>query len=112
MHELSITRNIVALVSEAAAGRRVLRVTVAIGELSGVMAEAVEFCFEAVARGTPIEGAALEIQRVPGRARCRRCGEEFATPTLLAACPCGAREPTRIAGEELLVRTMELDDSP
>ena len=39
MHELSITCSIVEIAAEAARGCKVHRVTVEIGELSGVMAE-------------------------------------------------------------------------
>ena len=39
MHELSITCSIVELVAETAKGRKVNRVTVEIGELSGVLTE-------------------------------------------------------------------------
>ena len=66
MHELGITRNIVAIVGEAARGRRVLGVTLEIGKSSGIMADAVRFCFEAVAAGTPVEGAALHIVESAG----------------------------------------------
>ena len=111
MHELSITRNIVALCAEAAKGRRVRRITVQIGDLSGVMGDAVAFCFDVVARQTPVEGAALDIVRVAGRARCLACSTVFDTPTLYQPCPCGAREFTRIAGEELLVKSIEIDDA-
>ena len=45
MHELGISRNIVAIVGDAAKGRRVRRVTLEIGKLSGVMADAIVFCF-------------------------------------------------------------------
>ena len=57
MHELGITRNIVAIVEEAAKGRRVRRVTLEVGELSGVMSEAIAFCFDVVTAGTALEGA-------------------------------------------------------
>lgn len=67
MHELGITRNIVAIVGEAARGRRVTRITLEVGALAGVAPGAIEFCFDVVARGTSIEGAVLEI--VP-RAGC------------------------------------------
>ena len=56
MHELSITRNIVAIAAEAAGGRPVRRVNVAIGALSGVMVEAVRFCFDLAAEGTVVAG--------------------------------------------------------
>ena len=78
MHELGISRNIVAIVAEAAKGRRVRRVTVEVGKLSGVMPHAIAFCFDAVTQGTVVEGAALEIRES--------------------------------AGEELSVKTMELEE--
>jgi hydrogenase nickel incorporation protein HypA/HybF len=109
MHELGITRNIVAIVSEAAGGRPVRRVTLEVGKLSGVMAGAIAFCFDAVAKGTPLEGATLEICEIEGRGRCSACGTEFAMPAIYTPCPCGARGSVRLEGEELKVKTMELE---
>ena len=108
MHELGITRNIVAIVGEAAAGRRVQRVTLEVGKLSGVMSDAIAFCFETVAHGTALEGAKLDIVEIDGAARCEACGEEVATLTLFAACACGSRRLTRLRGEELNIKSMEL----
>jgi hydrogenase nickel incorporation protein HypA/HybF len=53
--ELGITRNIVAIMDEAAKGRRVGRVTLEVGKLSGVVSETIAFCFDAVTAGTAIE---------------------------------------------------------
>ena len=111
MHELAITRNIVAIVGDAAQGRRVVRVTIEIGKLSGVMADAVAFCFDIVAAGTPLAGAALDIRQIDGRARCQECGDEFATETLFAPCPCGSRRCERLRGEELNIKAMELEEA-
>ena len=111
MHELAIARNIVELVAEAAAGRKVHRVSLEIGELSGVMPDAVAFCFPEVARGTGVEGACLEIREIAARARCAMCGGEFATPDLLTACPCGSVRCERLSGEELMIRSIEIDEA-
>ena len=111
MHELSITRNIVAIVAEAARGRRVTRVTLEIGKLSGVMADAVAFCFETVAEGTVLQGAVLDIREIEGRARCRDCGDEFAMPDLVARCRCGSRAVERLQGEELKVKSMDVEEA-
>lgn len=111
MHELGITRNIVAIVDEAARGRRVLRVTLEVGKLSGVETSAIAFCFDIVARGTALDGATLVINEIEGRARCRRCGGEVAVSTLFTACGCGARDLDLLQGEELKVKAMELADS-
>ena len=66
MHELGISRNIVAIVSGAANGRRVQKVTLEIGRASGVMPHAIRFTFDVVAQGTLLEGAELEIRETPG----------------------------------------------
>jgi len=108
MHELGIARNIVALVSEAAHGREVRAVTVEVGKLSGVMAGALAFCFDVVAKGTALEGARLDIREIDGRARCVACGAEFATPALFTPCSCGSRQMKRLSGEELNIKSMEL----
>jgi hydrogenase nickel incorporation protein HypA/HybF len=109
MHELSITRNIVAIVADCAQGRRVRRVTLEVGKLSGVMTDAIAFCFEVVAKDTALDGATLDIIEVEGRARCTACGAEFAMPTVYAACACGSRRLLRLQGEELKIKTMELE---
>ena len=109
MHELGITRNIVAIVAEHAAGRKVTRVTLDVGRLSGVMSDAIRFSFDIVAQGTDLEGAWLDIRDIDGLGRCRRCHAEFATPTLFTPCACGSRDIERIAGEELKVREFEFD---
>ena len=66
MHELSITQNLVAIVEEHAQGQHVQRVTFAIGKLSGVMADAIRFCFEACTKNTLLAGARLEILEPEG----------------------------------------------
>ena len=111
MHELGITRNIVAIVADAARGRRVTRVHLEVGKLSGIMSQAIAFCFETVCKESAIEGASLVIREVDGRARCRSCGAEFDTPTLFTPCACGSRDLVRLSGEELKITTMELEEA-
>jgi hydrogenase nickel incorporation protein HypA/HybF len=111
MHELGITRNIVAIVADAAKGRKVRRVTLEVGELSGVMTDAIAFCFDVVAQDTVLEGAELDIRVIPGRARCSACGAEFETATLYTPCDCGSRRLEQLQGEELNIKTMELEEA-
>lgn len=111
MHELGITRNVVAIASEAAKGRRVLKVTLDVGKLAGVMTEAIRFCFDTVAVGTALDGAELEIREIEGQARCRACGAVYETPTLFTTCACGSRTCERLSGEELKIRSIELEEA-
>ena len=66
MHELALTHEIVAIVCRAAAGRRIHRVTLEMGEQSCATPESIEFCFDVIARGTCAEGARLDIRRTDG----------------------------------------------
>ena len=109
MHELSITRNIVATVVEHARGRRIEGVTLKIGRLAGIELQALRFCFDVCAEGTVLEGAALTIEEIEGRGRCLDCGERVALDVPVAICPCEKRARLEVeAGEELLIHSMEV----
>ncbi len=110
MHELGITRSIVAIVGEQAQGQKVLRVTVEVGRLSGMLAEAIRFCFDICCQGTALEGAALEIVETEGRGHCDACGAEPPMTMPLGRCPVCASPSLRIvAGTELKIREMEVE---
>ncbi len=108
MHELGITRNIVAIVSEHANGARVKRVGLEIGSLSAIMPDAIRFCFDVCSKDTLLEGAELEIEEVPGVARCDACGAEFGIEKAFGICACGSRHIQCIAGKEMKIKEMEV----
>jgi len=111
MHELSITRSVVAIVSECAAGQRVTRVRLEIGRLSAIMPEAIRFCFGVCAENTPAAGATLQIDEIPGRGCCGDCGAEVELVALVGRCPaCGSASLRLIAGQEMKIREIELED--
>lgn len=107
MHELGITRNIVAIVSEHAHGARVKRVSLEVGRLSAILPEAIRFCFDVCSRDTVLEGAELRIHEIAGKGRCRDCGQEMALERVFGRCTCGSRQIQCIAGEELKIKEME-----
>lgn len=109
MHELGITRSVVAITAEHAKGAKVTRVTLEIGKLAAIVPDAVRFCFDLCAQGTVVEGARLDIVEIPGRASCRSCGNEMALERPYGRCACGSCDLKLIAGEELKIREMEVD---
>lgn len=110
MHELGVTQNIVEICQTHAAGRRVLAVSLEMGVLSGVVPESVAFCFEACIRDTILEGARLDIVRIPATALCRRCSAEFAVHSYYDACSaCGGYQIEILSGEELRVKQLEVE---
>ena len=108
MHELGITRSVVAICSERAAGAQVRRVTLEIGKLSAVLPDSLRFCYDICARGTSLEGSVLEIIEVPGAAECRDCGATVALDRLYGRCACGGANLRLVAGEELKIKEMEV----
>ena len=113
MHELSLTQNIVDLAIEHAArenAARVLSITLEIGALSGVVAEAVEFAFDVCSKGTLAEGAQLEIRHITGRGRCLDCHKEAEISNLTHLCPhCGSLALKTVQGQEMKFTEMEID---
>jgi hydrogenase nickel incorporation protein HypA/HybF len=111
MHEMSITQGIIDLCLEHAGGHRIRAVEIDIGELSSVVPESIEFCFEACSLETLLEGACLTITRIPGMGICQECGQETPLTDLYGSCrQCGSNRITIVAGEELRVRAIEVDE--
>jgi hydrogenase nickel incorporation protein HypA/HybF len=111
MHELAIAESVVQIASEHAHGRRVTAVQVAAGHLRQIVPGALAFAFELVARGTPVEGARLELREVEAAVRCGACGRETVQDGFPLACrTCGGIDVEVTAGEELLVEELEIED--
>ncbi len=111
MHELSIASSLVEIAARHAGGRRVAAVEVKVGHLRQVVPAALEFAFELVAEGTPVEGARLELEQVPARGRCRGCGAETVMDGFPLACGrCGGLDVEVVAGEELQVSALEVEE--
>ena len=108
MHELGLTQEILEIVTQRAGEGKVKRVVLEIGKLSCVLPDAIRFCFDQCAAGTPAEGAELEIVQPPGQGRCRQCGTEFAMETVPARCQCGSNDAEWLSGDQLIIKMMEL----
>ncbi|MDT0448491.1 hydrogenase maturation nickel metallochaperone HypA [Streptomyces hesseae] len=116
MHELSIATAIVERAEETArlhGGGRVTAVRVRVGELAGVVPDALRFSFDVARAGTALETARLVVQDVPARARCAPCGTDFAvgTPPLMWCPRCDELSRELLGGRELEVTAIELEEA-
>ena len=115
MHEMGIAASVLDIVRQYvpdAQAPLVRRVSVRVGELAGVQAESLRFCFDAMVAGTPYGAATLAIEYIPAVRRCRPCGTSFPGAAWLARCPtCGAPDAPLEGGDELSVTEVELDDA-
>jgi hydrogenase nickel incorporation protein HypA/HybF len=107
MHELSIAESVVESVRERTGDRQVTIVRLRVGRLSGVVPDALRFCFELVAAGTPLEGAELQIEEPHGVAHCRSCERDFEIDIPILLCDCGSADVSVRSGDELQVKSVE-----
>jgi hydrogenase nickel incorporation protein HypA/HybF len=108
VHELALTDGVVQTVLERLGDRRIVRVRLSIGRLMAVVPDALRFCFDVCTQGTTLEGATLEIDEVPARARCRTCGVEDELPGELPLCRCGSADVDLLCGGELQIQEVEV----
>jgi hydrogenase nickel incorporation protein HypA/HybF len=112
MHELSIAMGIVDVATEEAQRRnaRVTAVHLKVGQLSGVVAEALSAAFELARESTPLAEAVLVIDEVPVAAYCPACAAERTVSFPYLNCPvCGTPTPDVIRGRELEVTALEIE---
>lgn len=113
MHELSIAMSIVDLAREQMkqhGATSVLRFDMDIGELSGVVIDALEFALEEAVRGTELQGAERHIELIPGKAYCHDCKLEFPASDYIILCKkCGGFNTDLVSGKELRLKTMEIE---
>ncbi len=108
MHELSITQSLVDAVLDRTGTQPVTGVHVRVGRLSGVLPDAMRFCFELISDGTPLAGAQLLIDEPDGVTRCRSCGTDTAMLDMIPLCPCGSADVEIISGRELMLTSVEV----
>ena len=113
MHELTITEKIFKLViTEAAAhqAKKITKITIAVGELSGVVEGSVEFYFRLIAKASIAEDATLEFNRVAARLFCIHCNKDFKKQARDFLCPdCGNLARFTESGQECVVESIEVD---
>jgi hydrogenase nickel incorporation protein HypA/HybF len=112
VHELSIATAIVEqaeAIARADGAGGVSSVTVRVGELAGVVPDALHFAFEVARDGTALAGADLVVEQVTAHAWCAPCAEEFAVgmPPFFW-CPRCDRPSTELrSGRELEITGIE-----
>jgi hydrogenase nickel incorporation protein HypA/HybF len=113
MHEMSIAQSLIGIIEEEMEkhGATKLRsVRLHIGQLSAVVPEALSFCFPVITEGTALEGARLDMEVIPLKGYCRKCGEDFAIEDYAFVCPtCASTQIESIAGQDLSIVEIEVD---
>ena len=113
MHSLAMAQDIL----EAALGeaekhdaKHVKAISVKIGDEHFTESDSLQFCLEAVTKGTIAEGAQIEVESGGITAKCRECALVFSVEDHLPICPrCGDRNPEILTAEEPPQLTLRLE---
>lgn len=114
MHELSIAEAVLQAVRRHALcypDSRPIRIGLKIGELAALDGDSLRFCFEAIVKGTDLDGLQLAIEVCPRRQRCLSCEQEFFVQGYDLRCPqCADDRSECIGGDELDLAYLEVEE--
>jgi hydrogenase nickel incorporation protein HypA/HybF len=113
VHELAITQNILEIVlneAKTAQANKVTKISLVIGELSGIVSDCVLFYFDFLKKGNVTEEATIDFRLVPVELRCRDCQTNFKPKDSAWACPnCQSTSFEVISGRECYVESIEVE---
>ncbi len=114
MHEMSLTEGVIRILEDQAQSQGFNSVRVVwleIGGLSSVDPDSMAFCFDAVAKGSPVaQGARLEIIHVPGQAVCMDCARTVTISSRADVCPaCGGESLHVTGGTDMRIKELEVE---
>lgn len=119
MHELGIVFHIIRSVEDVARQnnvRHVTAVTLELGEVSGVLEDYLQDCWNwAVSKSDLMRGARLQVAVIPAKTLCEDCGMVYPTVAHGRTCPgCGSGHTHLIQGNETMIRdiTVPQEEEP
>lgn len=111
MHEIRIAEDLAGIVLEAAAKEKLRKVTgikISFGQLVQIVPEIFEFAFRETVKDSVAQDALLEIEIIPVRMNCSKCGADFRVEDNIYKCvKCGSVDLEIINGKELFIKSLE-----
>jgi len=105
MHELSLAHDVLETVQTAARRdgfSRVGLLRLEVGAMAGVEVQALRFALEAIAPGTCMAQAQIQIDTPSGNGWCATCARQVAITSYLDTCPACTAPLTRQSGGDQL----------
>jgi hydrogenase nickel incorporation protein HypA/HybF len=114
MHEFSLAVEVIKLSQNEADknhARRVSEITIEVGNMSGVEADAFESALRLLAEGSIIAEASLNLIKTKGTGRCIACNIDFEMNKRMDTCPKCSSFPSEIkGGNEFRVVSLLIED--
>jgi hydrogenase nickel incorporation protein HypA/HybF len=114
MHEVGIAQNIIEQVEKKVAEInqtvRVLKISVRLGKLAGVNAEALQFGFDIAKKNSRIPFAQIVVREIPASVSCPSCQKNYSVEKLESKCKnCGNGPLKIISGKEISLEGLEYE---
>lgn len=112
MHEYGLMAQLLQAVenkAQAMGSRPVLAINLLIGDRASIVDDSLLYYFEMLTPGTLVEGAELNVRRVPSRFYCAHCQEKYTPTGADFRCPtCDQVGTVTTEGSELLIESILL----
>ena len=114
MHEMGIVLHMVDTLEETAKDNdltRIGKVTLSVGEVSGIMTDLFTDCFDYFKVRHPVlKGASLVLETIPAVTWCDSCKKTYETVRFGRTCPyCGSGETWLLRGNECVIKEIEAE---
>ena len=113
MHEVALAHAVwrqVVSEMEKLPDRRLTRVDVAVGALSGADPESLDFAIGLLVAESDWPHAAVCVRKEPVVLLCRGCGKEYPMDEMRLVCPdCGGSDVEPVRGTELRLESLEVE---
>lgn len=116
MHELTIAQNIISIAEEEVAKQSdsgtVKKIFFKAGKMHAIIPESLQFGFKVLKKESKIvNNATLEIDEIPLRIKCKKCGLEKNIEEPLFYCSkCNSFDIEIISGMDMFVESIEFED--
>jgi hydrogenase nickel incorporation protein HypA/HybF len=111
MHEIRIAKDLSEIVLEVASREKLSRVTkvnITFGQMIQIVPDIFDFAFRETVRDTIATDAAVDIEILQVRMKCKDCKEEFNIDNYAFSCSrCGSSDLDIIQGKELFIKSIE-----
>ncbi len=112
MHELSLCEDMIGLLQERAKAdhyKQIKRIQLEVGKLSCVEPDALIVAFNAAAKDSIAENAALKVNEIPGLGWCDQCALEVTIEQRFDTCPHCNGYPLEIRqGDKMRIKHVEV----
>jgi len=113
MHEFYVTQQIVNIVKEQVEEEKVKKITkvkVVVGELTGIIDESLKFYFDLMVQDTILSQAELVIINKKASLFCPNCNKTFERNADFKCPNCGSLGKLTDEGKEFYVESIEVED--